>query len=295
MSLALAAAALATLQVTEFKFPLQPISPRAVAVGGAGAAPSRDAEAALNPAALRRAPHLSLRRFEGYAGYGGFLLAGNVDLFGELTAGVSIRRFAWDRLVEDDLGPGTADLDASELAVSAGASASLARSLDVGVSFAWLAADNFGVVTSAPSFSMGAIARYNRRGSLGVAIRTMGPAARTAGGGEHYPLPTRARAGLAQGFALRGSELTVFADVESRFKGRMDPSVHIGAELRPFSALALRGGYESVANPDVAGARDERWSTGVGIRVGPLDLGLAARFGGVPDGYETFIGLDLVR
>ena len=67
-------------QAAEFRFPTEPIAPGVVSMGGAGLARAGDAEAALNPATLTGARHLSLHRFDGYAGYNGFVLAGALRL-----------------------------------------------------------------------------------------------------------------------------------------------------------------------------------------------------------------------
>jgi hypothetical protein len=278
--------------LSEFRFPTEPIAPAVVALGNAGVARPSDAEAALNPASLVGAHRLSLHRYDGFAGYNGFVLAGGIHLSKPLSVGLAFRHFDYGQLIEDDLGPGTQDLDASEQAFTLTSAASLARRVRVGAAVTYLSADYFGSVTSATVLSVGGIVSYARGGQLGVAFRSLGSDATNADAATRYPVPTRIRVGAIQEFTVARRPLTLAFDTEIRPKRRADPSFHSGAEWKPLPPLAVRAGYENLANSDVAGERIGRWSAGFGVQIGPAMLGLAARFGGREGSDELFVGLD---
>jgi hypothetical protein len=278
--------------VSEFRFPTEPIAPAAVGLGNTGVASHSDAEAALNPASLAGAHHLSLHRFDGYAGYNGFVLAGGVQLTKPLTVGLAFRHFDYGKLIEDDLGPGTQDLDVNEQAFTLTGAASLGRRIRLGAALTHLAADYFGSVTSATMVSLGGIMSYSQGGRVGLAIRSMGGDATNADAGTRYPVPTRFRIGATQEFIVAQRPLTLAFDTEIKSRHRAEPAFHGGAEWKPLPPLALRAGYENLANSDVAGNRIGRWSAGVGVQIGPAVLGIAARFGGEEGADELFLGLD---
>lgn len=294
-SSALFAILIAQSPVAEFRFPTEPIGPEAVALGNTGVAASRDAEAALNPASLAGAPRLSLHRFDGYAGYNGFVLAGGFRPAKPLTLGLAFRHFDYGELIEDDLGPGTQELDANEQAYAFTAAAVLAPWVRVGAGVSYLAADYFGSVTSATVWSLGGIAQYARHGRIGLAFRSIGGSAKNDLGDAEYPVPTRLRVGASQRLRLAARPLTIAFDTELRMRRRTDPSLHAGVEWRALRVLALRAGYENLANPDVAGDRHGKWSAGLSAEVGAIALGLAARFGGGEGGEELFLGIDAFR
>lgn len=280
-------------QGTEFRFPTEPIAPQTVALGGAGVAESGDAEAVLNPASLLGSPKLGVHRFDGYAGYNGFGAAGHLRLGSRVALGLSFRHFDYGTLVEDNLGGGVDDLDAREEAYALGAAAKITAGIWVGATVAHLSADYFGSVTSANVASLGAIAAYARRGHLGLALRTLGrDATNSDDPGIRYPVPSRLRIGIAQGMNLGAHDLKLLLDGEIGLHHQTNLSLHGGAEWRPLPRLAIRAGLESAANPDVDGERDTRYSAGVGVRVGPADLALGARFGSVEGANELFIGVD---
>lgn len=278
--------------VAEFRFPTEPIGPEAVALGSTGVASRSDAEAVLNPASLHGAHHLSLHRFDGYAGYNGFVAAGGLRVAKPLTVGVAFRHFDYGKLVEDDLGPGTEDLDANEQAFTLTTVASLPARIRVGAAVSHLIADYFGSITSATVFSLGGIVPYSQEGRVGLAIRSIGGSATNADAGTRYAVPTRLRLGASQRFRVARETFTVALDTEFGLRRHSVADLHVGAEWKPMSALALRGGYESLANPDVAGDRDGRWSAGTAFQIGPAALGIAVRFGGLEGGEELFVGLD---
>ena len=278
--------------VSEFRFPTEPIAPAAVGLGNTGVARPSDAEAALNPASLAGAHRLSLHRYDGYAGYNGFVLAGGMQLVEPVSVGLAFRHFDYGQLIEDDLGPGTQELDASEQAFTLTTAVALGRETRLGAAVTHMSADYFGSVTSATVLSLGGILAYSSRGRLGLSVRSLGGDATNADAGTHYPVPTRLRLGAAQGFTVGGKPLTLALDTEVSPKRRAEPTFHGGAEWKPLPPLALRAGYENLANSDVAGDRIRRWSAGVGVEIGPAVLGLAARFGGEEGSDELFIGLD---
>jgi hypothetical protein len=292
LSLASAFAFLIQAPVSELRFPTEPIGPAVVALGNSGVASSSDAEAALNPASLAGAHRLSLHRFEGYAGYNGIVLAGGLRISKPLTLGLALRHFDYGKLIEDDLGPGTQDLDAYEQAFTLTTAASLSGRLRLGAAVTHLGADYFGSVTSATVFSFGGIISYSRRGHLGVALRSLGGQATNDDAGTRYPVPTRVRLGAAQQIELAARPLTLAFDAEIRPRRRTDPTFHGGAKWKPVPPVTLRAGYESLVNLDVPGDRIGRWSAGVGVQIGPAVLGIAARFGGTEGGDELFLGLD---
>jgi hypothetical protein len=280
-------------QGTEFRFPTDAIAPQTVAVGGAGVAESRDAEAVLNPASLLGVPRLGLHRFDGYAGYNGFGAAGHVRLGSRFAVGLSFRHFDYGTLIEDDLGPGVDNLDAREEAFALGAAAKITAGIWVGAMVSHLSADYFGSVTSANVASLGAIASYSRQGHFGMALRTLGREATNSDDADaRYPVPSRLRLGVAQGMNFGAHYLKVLLDGEIDLRNQAGPSLHLGTEWRPLPRLALRAGLESAANPDVDGERDTRFSAGAGVRVGPVELALGSRFGGVEGANELFIGVD---
>jgi hypothetical protein len=280
-------------QESEFRFPTDPIAPQTVALGGAGVAASSDAEAALNPAALLNAPRVGIHRFDGYAGYNGFGVAGHLGLGSRLAVGLIFRHFDYGNLVEDELASGVGDLDAREETYAIGAAAQVSPGIRVGATLSHLSADYFGSVTSADVISLGTIVSYSSRGSVGLAVRTLGGDARNNDDPTaRYPVPSRVRAGISQGFELGGHDLKLLADGQVNLRGRALPELHVGAEWRPLSRLALRAGAESVVNPDVSDSRDTRFSAGLGIQIGPADLALSSRFGGIEGANELFIGID---
>lgn len=278
--------------VAEFRFPTEPIGPEVVSLGSTGVANRSDAEAALNPASLAGAHHLSLHRFDGYAGYNGFVLAGGLQVAKPLTVGLAFRHFDYGKLVEDDLGPGTQDLDANEQAFTLMAAASLPPRIRVGAAVSHLMADYFGSITSATVFSLGGIVSYAEQGRVGLAIRSIGGSASNADAGTRYAVPTRLRLGASQRFRVAREAFTVAFDTEVGLRRHASVDFHAGTEWRPLTPIAVRAGYESLANPDVAGDRDGRWSAGVAFQIGPAALGIAARFGGTEGGEELFLGLD---
>jgi hypothetical protein len=280
---------------SEFQFPTYPIGPQRVALGGGGSVLSLDAEAGLNPAALGDGPRASLHRFAGYAGYGGTLLAGVLRAQSGHAVGVAVRRFAWDRVIEDDLGPGTADLEVSQTQVSISGAAKLTSHVRLGATLSRLIANNLGVITAGSSYSIGAIIQASWGGRLGLALRNEGRAVLPISGDVRYPLPTRLRIGAAQGVSFFGRRLTLATDFETRVRESTDPAVHIGAECWLSPVVALRSGYEDAASVDSPGRWESRLSAGLGVRLKVLDLGFAARSGGAIQGYELFLGIDAFR
>jgi hypothetical protein len=277
---------------SEFRFPTEPIGPAVVALGNTGVASRSDAEAVLNPASLAGAHRLSLHRFDGYEGYNGFVLAGGLHLTKLLAAGLAFRHFDYGKLIQDDLGPGTQDLDASEQAFTLTTAASLGRRVSLGASVTHLAADYFGSVTSATVFSLGGIVSYSDQGHIGLSVRSIGSQATNGDAGTRYPVPTRLRGGASQRFTLGARPLLLALDAEIRPRQRAEPSIHGGVEWKPLPLLAVRAGYENLANSDVPGERIGRWAAGFGVQIGPAALGLTARFGGLEGGDELFVGLD---
>jgi len=279
----------------EFQFPTYPIGPQPAALGGGGSVLPLDAEASLNPATLAEAPRASLHHFEGYVGYGGTLLAGTLRLHGGHAFGVAVRRFAWDRVIEDDLGPGTADLEVSQTQVSITGAVTLRTHVRLGATVSRLIANNLGVITAGTSYSLGTLILYSALGRAGVALRNEGRGVLPEGGDVRYALPTRLRIGAAQGLSFAGRRLTLVTDFETRLRDSADPSVHFGLEYWILPVVALRSGYENAASVDSPGRREARISGGLGLRLKGLDLGLAARSGSTVLGYELFIGLDAFR
>ena len=147
-------------------------------------------------------------------------------------------------------------------------------------------------MTSATVFSVGGMLSYATEGRVGFAVRSLGSSATNRDLGTRYAVPTRVRVGAAQGFHLAGQRFRAALDAEFRVRQHAAADVHLGAEWDAMSMLAFRVGYESLANPDVAGRRDTRWSAGTGIDIGPTTLGIAARFGGLSGSQELFVGLD---
>jgi hypothetical protein len=280
-------------QESEFRFPTGPIAPQTVALGGAGVAEFGDAEAVLNPASLLGSRRLGVHRFDGFAGYNGFGAAGHLRFGSRLAIGLTFRHFDYGTLVEDDLAPGVDDLDAREESFALGAAVRVARAVWLGAAVSHLSADYFGSVTSANVVSLGAIASYSRQGRLGVSLRSLGgDATNSDDPGARYPVPSRLRVGAVQGLSYRAHEFRILVDGEIALRGQARTSLHVGTEWRPMQALALRAGLESGENADVAGQRDTRYSAGVGLKIGPADLALGARFGGIEGANELFIGVD---
>jgi hypothetical protein len=280
---------------SEFRFPTEPIGPRTVALGGAGVASTFDAEASLNPAAAPGAHRASLHRFEGYAGYNGFVVAGAVQVVHRVTVGASLRHFDYGKIIEDDLGPGVDDLDVSENAYSLTVAYRVAAPLTVGVNLGHLTATYFGSTTVATPVSVGALFRVRDGTDVGLAVREVGPSAKNEFFATRYPLPSRVRLGVAQHLRPAGQRVTVLADAEMDLHARSNNSLQLGVEWNLYTGLALRTGYANLTNPDVEHARTGRWSAGAGINLGPAELGLAARFGGDAVGTELFFGLDAFR
>jgi hypothetical protein len=278
-----------------FRFPTEPIGPRTVALGGAGAASTFDAETALNPAAARGAHRASLHRFEGFAGYNGFVVAGAVEVVHRVTIGASVRHFDYGKIIEDDLGPGVDDLDVSENAYALTLAYQVAPAVTVGVNVGRLVASYFGSSTAATPTSIGALVRLAEGTSVGVAVREAGSSAKNDLFDTRYSLPSRVRLGVAQRLRPAGQQITVLADGELELRARSNNALQLGVEWRPETRLALRGGYANLANPDVEHARTGRWSAGVGVDLGPAELGLATRFGGDAVGTELFLGLDAFK
>lgn len=288
----LIAAALVQSGVAEFEFPTYPIATRSAGLGRAGVAVPQDAAADLNPAAVFGAVRVSLHRFQGYAGYAGTLLAGQVPIGPRLAVGVSLRRFGWDNVVQDDLGPGTAGLSASQTQAAMTGAIGIGNWLAAGARVSRMSADNLGIVTGATSYSFGALVRYASRGAIGLALRDAGHPARPPGGDVGYPLPTRVRVGVSQGLRVGGHVITVVADAESRRGDFLNPGLHLGLEWRPDPVLALRAGFENVPSAAVPDSRIKHVATGLGLRLGKFELGLAARSAGSGQGYELYLGLD---
>jgi hypothetical protein len=279
----------------EFQFPTFPIGPHITALGRAGVALPSDAAADLNPASMLGAARLSLQRFEGYSGYAGTLLAGVITIHTRGALGVSARRFSWGNVIQDDLGPGTADLNADQTQVAVTAAISLGAHVVVGARVSQIEADNLGVITSGVTYSTGAIVRYASHGSLGFAIRDAGAPVNPPNGDISFPLPTRVRVGLFEAFHLRGQSFTIVADAESRRLGVQSPRLAGGIEWIVTPMLALRAGYETIPSPDVPNRREGHVSGGIGVRLHPFDLGLAVRSAGSSQGYELLLGLDAFR
>ncbi|MGH7752235.1 MAG: hypothetical protein ACREN5_05425 [Gemmatimonadales bacterium] len=275
----------------EFLFPSDPLAPYAVALGNAGVALTTDGEANVNPAGIARTKGLSAYRYAGFSGLTGVAASGSVTVFNQFSLAITGRRFVFDEIVVDI--PGATELEASEEAFALIGAASLGF-VRVGGSVSRQFVNTFGSVTDATSLSVGVIAQPWRGGALGLAVRDLGGPARSPTGGE-YPLPTRVRAGAAQEIILLGRAITLAADVELRTERSGDPGASVGVEVPVAPAFRLRGGVESVPNGLGITGSDVRWSFGLGLRVGPLDLGVAARFGGLPEGHETFIGIDAFR
>lgn len=249
----------------------------------------------MNPALLAGAPRLSLYRYQGYADYDGFVVAGHVEARDRIALGIGFRHFDYGTIIEDDLGSDVDDLGASEQAFSLMAAARVSPRLSLGASVAYLNVDYFGSVTSATVMSVGALVSYSRRGTIGVALRSIGAAARNKDFGTRYPTPSRGRVGIAQGVLLGGRILVLAADAEVRLRDQAAPNFHAGAEWTPMPFLAVRSGIESLGNPDVSNDRQMRWSAGVGITIARVELGLGARFGGENGADELFFGVDAFR
>ena len=279
-------------QQSEFRFPTDPIAPQTVALGGAGVAASADAEAALNPAAMLSAPRLGIHRFDGYAGYNGFSLAGHLPVGKRFAAGLIFRHFDYGTVLEDELA-GVDDLDAREESYAIGAAARITPAVRLGATLAHLSADYFGAVTSANVISVGGTLAYSRRGNLGLSLLNLGHDARNSDDPDaRYPVPSRLRVGISQGFNLGDHVFRVLGDGVVGMQGHTESEFHLGLEWRPLPRLALRGGAESVPNPDITGTRDSRFTAGLGFRIGPADLALGSRFGGADGANELFIGID---
>lgn len=279
----------------EFRFPGSPIGPQTVALGGVAVALAADAETARNPAGLLAAPHLSVHHFEGFADYSGSVVAASLSLFNRAAIGVSVRRFGWDHVIEDDLGSGTAGLDVSETRLKLTVAALPAPALRVGVAISRMVADNLGSRTVATSLSLGAIVRYARGGTIGLVLQDAGAPAAATDVGATYPLPTRLRAGVAQRFELLNSAVVLALDLEQSPHGGSFTELAGGTSVELSRLLVLRAGYSNAENLDVGSGRTGRWSAGLGLVVGDLELGFAFRFGAPTGGYETFVGLDAFR
>jgi hypothetical protein len=215
-----------------------------------------------------------------------------MQVVGPVAVGLAFRHFDYGKLVEDDLGPGTQDLDASERAFTFTTAVRLPGRIRVGAAVSHLLADYFGSVTSATVFSLGGMFSYLKDGHVGVALRSIGNSATNADAGTHYNVPTRLRIGASQEFRVGREAFRVVSDTELGLRGHAAADLHLGAEWSPVTPMALRAGFESLANPDVADTRVARWSAGVAFHIGPAALGIAARFGGIEGGEELFLGVD---
>jgi hypothetical protein len=273
----------------ELQFPTYALAPPVVALGGAGAAWSHDAAASANPALLFSAARVSVYHYEGFADYGGDLAAASVRVWGRLALGVSVRRFGWDRVIEDDVGVPTEDLKTGDAQYALTMAVSPTASLQLGATAARLISENLGVRTSAASWSLGAVMAYARSGGVCFALVHAGPAARGTGAIE-YPLPTRLRAGIAQ----RLGAFTLLADVEWPPHETRAWTAHAGVEWRAPAVLVPRTGLQSLASPGAV-ERDMRLAGGLGLVIGPLEVSLTTRFGGVAGSQEWFVGLDALR
>jgi hypothetical protein len=271
-------------------FPTYALGAPVVALGGAGTAWAHDASGSLNPATLLGAPRVSLYHFEGYADYAGDLAAGSISIGERIALGVNVRRFGWDRIIEDDLGIPTDGLRTGDAQYSATVAVAPARRIRVGVALSRLVSDNLGVRISATSWSAGALARYAEDGYVGVAVLHAGAAAQGVGG-ERYPLPTAVRAGVRQRLPRR---LAIVLDGEWLASDARAWSAHTGLEWRAPAFLILRAGIASVKSTSAV-ERDTRLASGVGVLVGPLEISLSTRFGGIAGSQEWFVGLDALR
>ena len=292
-----ASALLGALQqpVADFRFPSEPLAPRTIALGGAGVAQGYDAEAALNPATIVGSYRVSLHRFEGYAGYNGFVVAVATPLGRHVRLGLSGRHLDYGKVIEDDLGPGAAGLDVKEEAYAATLAVKLHRRVAVGLRISHEAGTYLSSTVGGTSASVGAVVSPSAGLAIGLGVRELGGPARGNLSGAEYALPTTLRIGAAQRFRLAAQDFTLLVDVERRVRGRTDRGAHIGGEWQIAPALALRAGYATVANPDVEGERLDRWSGGVGVNLGKVALGAGAQFGGAYSGTELFLGLDAFR
>src|SRR5437660_6961888 len=190
------------VQAGAFQFPTRPLAPAAMALGGTGAVRAGDASASDNPATLLTAPRATVELYQGFAGYRAAVIAGDVALGDRLAVGIDVRRYGWDHLIEDDLGPDANGLDASQIAMSGSVALRVLRVMGVGLSASRMIVDNFGVRTEATAWSTGMVVRYGPAGAVGGAVRNLGSAARTKASDLGYPLPTRLRGGVAQAVAL---------------------------------------------------------------------------------------------
>jgi hypothetical protein len=272
------------------EFPTHPLGPSVVALGGAGAGWSPDAAGSLNPATLFLAPRVSVYHYEGFADYGGDFAAGSVPIRRRFAVGASLRRLGWDHIIEDDLGVPTDGLRTGDAQYTLTLAAALAPRLHLGVAASRLISDNLGVRISATSWSLGALVSYASAGWAGVALLHAGATVRTSTG-ETYSLPTVVRLGVHQ---------QVMRRVNVVMDGVVPPgdtdawTAHAGVEWRAPVWVVLRAGIESLAS---AGSveHDTRLASGLGLVVGPIEVSLTTRFGGVAGSQEWFVGLDALR
>lgn len=285
----MALATLIQVGVGELQFPVDPITPRAIGLGGAGVASPTDAS--LNPALLFASPRVALLAYEGFSGYRGMLATGTVSFRGLVAISFEVRHFGWDQLIQDSLGSDVSGLDASQSELTLAGAVHALGPLTVGAGISRLALDNFGVETSGIGFSAGASVAIMKRGVLGVAVRNAGGDATTVGTGNRYPLPTRWRVGAAQGIVLGKQALTAMFDLE-RGGQPVFTSMHSGVEWSWMDLLRIRGGVETVPDYSTGFQRARAaWSFGVGVVISHIELALASRTGGIPEGLETSVGL----
>lgn len=278
--------------VGEFQFPTQPISPQAIALGGTGVASATDA--ILNPALLFGVPRIALQGYQGFSGYKGVLVSGNLPLGRHLAFGVDLRRYGWDNLIQDSLGADVSGLDASQNEITITGAFQPIAAVAVGVAASRMAIGNFGVNTAGLGLAAGISVIYHRRGSFGLAVRNIGRPVSSPNSGVAYPMPTRWRVGAAQGFQWGDVGATGTIEIEGGGRPPFE-SFHGGMEWNWRGLFKLRGGFETVPDFDTGVERSRgAWSFGVGVVVAHIELAIGTRTGGIPEGLETSLGLSLI-
>jgi hypothetical protein len=239
---------------------------------------------------IASASRISLYHYEGFADYGGDYAAASVGLFGRFALAVSLRRFGWDQIIEDDLGVPTGGLRTGDAQYALALAAAPLPRLQLGVAASRLISENLGVRIAGTSWSVGGLLRYASQGHAGVAVLHVGSA--TGGvGGERYELPTSLRIGIRQ--RLPGG-LEVVGDGARPIHHPDAWTAHLGLEWRAPAWVVLRAGLESLASPGAV-ERDARGAAGLGLVVGPLEVSFTTRFGGPAGSQEWFVGLDALR
>ena len=272
------------------EFPTYPLGPPVVALGGAGTAWAHDAAGSLNPATLLAAPRVSIYHYEGFADYGGDFAAGSVPLFRRFALGVSLRRFGWDRVIEDDLGVPIGDLSTGDAQYTVTLAAAPVSRVHVGAAVSRFVSDNIGVRIAGTGWSFGGTVQYAEGGHAGLALLHLGSAT-SESDGERYELPATLRVGFRQ--RVPGA-LSLVADGAWPLTAGGAWTGHAGIEWQAPAFVVLRAGIESLASA-ASVERETRGAAGLGLIVGPLEVSLTTRFGGIAGSQEWFVGLDALR